>query len=555
MDSIRIFLYGALALVGFLLYTDWQKMQTPEKPVEVVASQTVDHQDIPTSSDNTVGSSKDELPIADDATATVKPALPVSNSQQYITVKTDVLDILIDTKGGSIVQTRLLDYPVELNSKEKVELQSTKKDAYYIVQSGLISAKGSSEAPNHFTEYRSEKTEYVLEDGQDELRVPLYSEKNGIQVVKTYVFKKGDYLIQQQTKLENKSGKSWSGQEYRQIQRTDLDDSQPFIYTYTGGVYYNEEEKYEKVTYDDMEDQTLNVTADKGWAAMLQHYFMTAIIPKPEQKNTYYTNVVDKEKENPRYIIGLKSLRTEVAAGEAKIFNTQLYIGPKIMKRLRKIAPGLELAVDFGFLTIISKPMFLGLDFIHGFTKNWGWAIIILTLGLKLLFFPFANASYKSMAKMKKIMPEVQRLKDRLGDDRQRLAKEQMELFKKHKVNPVSGCLPMVIQMPFFMGLYWALLESVELRQAPFMLWIQDLSIPDPFFVLPVLMGLSMFITQKLNPPPTDPMQARMMQIMPIAFSVIFFLLPAGLVLYSVTNSTLSIIQQWVITRRINKTN
>jgi YidC/Oxa1 family membrane protein insertase len=283
---------------------------------------------------------------------------------------------------------------------------------------------------------------------------------------------------------------------------------------------------------------------------MIQHYFMTALVPSATETNKYYSKVVESE-YGKRYVMGLTSTKKKVAPAETAEFKTEIYIGPKILDRLEVIAPGLELAVDFGMLTIISKPMYIALNWIHSVVGNWGWAIVLLTVGLKMLFFPLANASYKSMAKMKKVMPEVQKLKEKYGDDKQRIAKEQMAIFQKNKVNPAAGCFPMLIQMPVFMGLYWALLESVELRQAPFILWINDLSIADPYFILPVIMGASMFLQQKLNPPPADPMQAKMMQMMPIMFSVFFFFLPVGLVLYSVTNNTLSIIQQYVITKRI----
>jgi YidC/Oxa1 family membrane protein insertase len=464
-----------------------------------------------------------------------------------VRVVTDVLDIIIDTKGGNIVQTNLLDYPQELGSENTIRLQNSSNSGFYAVQSGLLAKAG---APNHYAQFDAQQKEYVLADGQDSITVPLSWEENGIQVTKLYSFKRGDYLIDQTFQVKNNTQQEWAGNQYRQIQRSEVDDSTPFIYTYTGGVYYNEEDKYEKVEYGDMEDENLNKSFDKGWTAMIQHYFMTALVPSATETNKYYSKVVESE-YGKRYVMGLTSTKKKVAPAETAEFKTEIYIGPKILDRLEVIAPGLELAVDFGMLTIISKPMYIALNWIHSVVGNWGWAIVLLTIGLKMLFFPLANASYKSMAKMKKVMPEVQKLKEKYGDDKQRIAKEQMAIFQKNKVNPAAGCFPMLIQMPVFMGLYWALLESVELRQAPFILWINDLSIADPYFILPVIMGASMFLQQKLNPPPADPMQAKMMQMMPIMFSVFFFFLPVGLVLYSVTNNTLSIIQQYVITKRI----
>ena len=542
MDNLRIVLYVALALVGVQIYSAWQEEHKPQEQA-AVQSINADMPTAPIAADvpeaNQVVESSSGLPQAETAAPVISTAT--------VRVVTDVLDIIIDTKGGNIVQTNLLDYPQELGSENTIRLQNSSNSGFYAVQSGLLAKAG---APNHYAQFDAQQTEYVLADGQDSITVPLSWEENGIQVTKLYSFKRGDYLIDQTFQVKNNTQQEWAGNQYRQIQRSEVDDSTPFIYTYTGGVYYNEEDKYEKVEYGDMEDENLNKSFDKGWTAMIQHYFMTALVPSATETNKYYSKVVESE-YGKRYVMGLTSTKKKVAPAETAEFKTEIYIGPKILDRLEVIAPGLELAVDFGMLTIISKPMYIALNWIHSVVGNWGWAIVLLTVGLKMLFFPLANASYKSMAKMKKVMPEVQKLKEKYGDDKQRIAKEQMAIFQKNKVNPAAGCFPMLIQMPVFMGLYWALLESVELRQAPFILWINDLSIADPYFILPVIMGASMFLQQKLNPPPADPMQAKMMQMMPIMFSVFFFFLPVGLVLYSVTNNTLSIIQQYVITKRI----
>jgi len=542
VDNLRIVLYVALALVGVQIYSAWQEEHKPQEQA-AVQSINADMPTAPIAADvpeaNQVVESSSGLPQAETAAPVISTAT--------VRVVTDVLDIIIDTKGGNIVQTNLLDYPQELGSENTIRLQNSSNSGFYAVQSGLLAKAG---APNHYAQFDAQQTEYVLADGQDSITVPLSWEENGIQVTKLYSFKRGDYLIDQTFQVKNNTQQEWAGNQYRQIQRSEVDDSTPFIYTYTGGVYYNEEDKYEKVEYGDMEDENLNKSFDKGWTAMIQHYFMTALVPSATETNKYYSKVVESE-YGKRYVMGLTSTKKKVAPAETAEFKTEIYIGPKILDRLEVIAPGLELAVDFGMLTIISKPMYIALNWIHSVVGNWGWAIVLLTVGLKMLFFPLANASYKSMAKMKKVMPEVQKLKEKYGDDKQRIAKEQMAIFQKNKVNPAAGCFPMLIQMPVFMGLYWALLESVELRQAPFILWINDLSIADPYFILPVIMGASMFLQQKLNPPPADPMQAKMMQMMPIMFSVFFFFLPVGLVLYSVTNNTLSIIQQYVITKRI----
>lgn len=554
MDNLRLILIVILALLGVQIYSAWQKDYHSVAAHETASSE----QDVPTLNPQTA--TQKAMASDPDASQAVPENPPASaqnsteNSQniQNIRIVTDVLDVTISTTGGSIVDSKLLKYPQELGSDLDVQMQSQAPNNYYVVQSGLIGSEKDS-LPSHKQVFSAQQNHYELGDAQS-LQVPLTWEQNGIKVTKVFTFSRDSYLIKQQTTVSNHRAAPLDVSEYRRILRVDSKDKQPFVYTYTGGVYYNQEDKYEKLPYDDMQQGLKDKIADHGWAAMIQHYFISAIVPNPDEKNEYFSTTFGSG-DASRYVLGMTSLPQQVAAGQSHSLETQYYIGPKIIKRLKKVAEGLELAVDFGVLTIISKPMFIGLDFLHGFIGNWGFAIIILTMLLKLAFFPLANKSYKSMAKMKKIMPEIARLKERYGDDRQRIAKEQMALFKKHQVNPAAGCLPMLIQMPFFMGLYWALLESVELRQAPFILWIHDLSIADPWFVLPVIMGASMYLSQKMNPPPADPLQAKMMQFMPIAFSVIFFLLPAGLVLYSVTNSILSIVQQYVITQRINREN
>jgi YidC/Oxa1 family membrane protein insertase len=314
-------------------------------------------------------------------------------------------------------------------------------------------------------------------------------------------------------------------------------------------VYYSPEEKYEKVSFDDMRSQKLERQVTDGWIAMIQHYFMSAWIPPRSEPETFYTNVLG----DARYIIGSYSDPVTIAADGSHAFQQQLFVGPKLQDTLASIAPGLELAVDYGWLTILAEPIFWLLDQIHSVVGNWGWAIIILTILIKAAFYKLSETSYKSMANMRKFTPRIQALKDRYGDDKQRLNQAMMEIYKKEKINPLGGCLPIVVQIPVFIALYWVLLESVELRDAPFALWIQNLSEPDPFFVLPLIMGVSMFIQQKLNPAPPDPIQAKVMMSLPFVFTVFFAFFPAGLVLYWVVNNILSIAQQWYITRKIEQ--
>ncbi|MEA2093768.1 MAG: membrane protein insertase YidC, partial [Pseudomonadota bacterium] len=322
-----------------------------------------------------------------------------------------------------------------------------------------------------------------------------------------------------------------------------------FIHTYMGGVLYSPEEKYEKISFDDMIDGKLDRKVTDGWVAMIQHYFLAALIPETGEEDRYYTNTLS----GARYVIGMISPLQTIAAGESGSFSTRLYAGPKLQDEMARVAPGLELTVDYGVLTVLSQPLFWLLNAIHNLVGNWGWAIILLTILIKLAFYKLSETSYRSMANMRKLAPRMKSLKERYGDDRQKLNQAMMEMYKKEKINPLGGCLPILVQIPVFIALYWVLLESVEMRQAPFMLWLQDLSSPDPYYVLPLLMGATMLIQQKLNPAPLDPIQAKVMMALPVVFTVFFAFFPSGLVLYWVVNNTLSIAQQWVITKRIEQ--
>ncbi len=393
----------------------------------------------------------------------------------------------------------------------------------------------------------ADKQSYQLDEGKDSLEVRLrWNDGKGVEVDKIYTFHRGSYVIDVAFEVRNNSGQPWTGHMYRQLQRSEPEDGGSFfVYTYTGGVIYSPEDKYEKIDFDDMRQSNLSRSFDSGWAAMIQHYFLGAWIPPKDQSNNYYT----KAPGNNRYIIGMVGSAERVAPGETGTLNAQLYVGPKLQDQLEEVAEGLELTVDYGILTIISEPLFWMLKQIHNIVGNWGWAIIILTIMIKAAFYKLSETSYKSMAHMRKVQPRLQQLKERYGDDRQKLNEAMMKMYREEKINPLSGCLPILVQIPVFIALYWMLLESVEMRQAPFMLWINDLSTKDPYFVLPVLMGATMLIQHKLNPTPLDPIQARVMMILPIAFTFFFMFFPAGLVLYWVVNNTLSIAQQWYITR------
>ncbi|MFT5218915.1 MAG: YidC/Oxa1 family membrane protein insertase [Planctomycetota bacterium] len=551
MDNSRLFLYAALVFVGMLLWQQWNIDYAP-KPVATEYSGTTT-----AGSGNTAESSGiDDLPdlaaVGNEAAAD-SGQQSASNSQaqtsQMLTVETDVLLMLIDTRGGVVRSLKLKKYPTSLDKpNDFLELVHSKEDAIYIIQSGLRNKE--NRAPTHHSIYRSAKNNYQLADGENELVVPLTWTDDGVTVTKSYHFKRGDYLIDVKHRVDNDSGQAWQGSEYRQIQRSRPLDESRLLYTYTGSVYYNEETKYEKVDFDDMEDEQLKVTSDGGWIAMIQHYFLSAWIPDQTAKNLVYS--IANIKRNPAtYTIGLRSENMNVDVGSNGEFVSQLYVGPKVVDRLEEIAPGLELTVDYGVLTFLSKPLYWLLSFYHSYVGNWGLAIILLTLTVKAVFYKLSETSYRSMAKMRKVSPRLKTLKERYGDDRQKMNQAMMELYKTEKINPMGGCLPIVVQIPVFIALYWALLESVDLRQAPFIFWIEDLSVRDPFFVLPVIMGISMIIQQRLNPPPPDPIQAKIMMALPFVFSIFFAFFPSGLVLYWVVNNVLSITQQWIITKRI----
>jgi YidC/Oxa1 family membrane protein insertase len=411
-----------------------------------------------------------------------------------------------------------------------------------------VVAKGKG--PDHYAHYRTEQLRYVLQEGQDELRVPfVWEDESGIKVTKTYIFHRGSYAIDIEHKVENASGQEWQGSYYRQFQRIQSDEGggMGMVYTYTGGVIYTPEELFEKISFDDIEEARLNrQNVEGGWVGMMQHYFVSAMIPAADSSNTFYSRY-----HNTNYILGMLAPLEKLEAGGEKTYQDKIYAGPKLQNELEALSPGLDLTVDYGVLTIIAKPLYWVLQFFHGLTGNWGWAIIFLTMSIKLLFYKLSETSYKSMANMRKLQPRMQTLKERFGDDRQGMQQAMMKMYKEEKINPLGGCLPILVQIPVFIALYWVLLESVEMRQAPFILWLQDLSAQDPYYVLPLLMGISMFVQQKLNPAPIDPMQAKIMSALPVVFTVFFIFFPSGLVLYWVVNNILSIAQQWVITRRV----
>ena len=549
MNNTRLFLFAAIAFVAMLI---WQQWQLDYGPKPVVSTESGDGTVI--SQPGEEASISMDLPdqaegLATTTTGSQQPAT-TSDPSRLITVETDVITALIDTKGGVIRSLKLKQYPISLDQPDiGLELIHSDPDSIHILQSGLRNR--SNTAPTHHSLFQVERNEFILQDGMDELVVPLFWSENGINVVKNYRFRRGDYLIDVNHRVENNSDGDWQGSQYRQIQRSRPLSESRILITYTGAVYYNEVEKYEKVDFDDMEESQLKLQSLGGWIAMLQHYFMSAWVPPQEDTNLVYS--IANTKQSPAtYTIGLRSENLLVAPGSSAEFNSQLFVGPKLVKRLEEISPGLELTVDYGVLTFLSKPLYWLLSFYYDFVGNWGFAIILLTMTIKAAFYKLSETSYRSMAKMRKVGPRLKALKERHGGDRQKMNAAMMELYKTEKINPMGGCLPILVQIPVFIALYWALLESVDLRQAPFILWIEDLSVMDPYFVLPIIMGVSMLVQQKLNPTPPDPIQAKVMMALPFVFTFFFAFFPSGLVLYWVVNNILSITQQWIITKRID---
>ncbi|MET0121769.1 MAG: membrane protein insertase YidC [Candidatus Thiodiazotropha sp. 6PLUC9] len=554
MDNLRLILFFTLAFLGLLIYQAWQ--EDYGVPAQRQAEQTNGGTDSP----SVPGEVDTGVPTAD-----VKADLPQAASNmphqdgtvstqnvKVIKVVSDLLSLEISTLGGTVQRADLLNYRDTFETPDiKVELLTPSGPNLYIAQSGLIGAENDA-APNHDAIFQSDQSLYEMAEGEDELIIPLvWKSSEGVTVTKQFKLKRGSYLTEVRYLIDNQSGESWAARDYGQIQRSEPEsDSSGFTtYTYTGGVFYNPKDKYEKVDFDDMAKKKLDVESDRGWLAMIEHYFLSAWIPPKDQVEHYYTNALSGGK----YLIGSYSPSITVEPGQSKEISRQLYIGPKLQDQLEAIAEGLELTVDYGWLTVIAKPIFWLLKTIHNLVGNWGWSIILLTILIKAVFFKLSETSYKSMANMRKFTPRVQALKDRYGDDKQRFQQAMMELYKKEKINPLGGCLPILVQIPVFIALYWVLLESVELRHAPWILWIESLSEKDPYFILPLIMGVSMFVQQKLNPAPPDPMQAKIMMSLPFVFTIFFAFFPAGLVLYWVVNNLISIAQQWYITRQIEK--
>ena len=555
MADSRLFLYGALAVLAFLVWQTWEQERAPA-PVAATADGAAPKARPPAPEEE-----ERDVPAA--RAADVPAPVARAAGGERIRVRTDVLELLLDTRGGSVVQVDLPRFPVSLDRPDAPVRLLYADEETYTAQSGLThdavaGVDHRDRAPTHKAVYHAERLDYDFRGADAPRAVALrWRGPDGLEVRKTYRFAPGSYLIGVEHELRNGSAGEWVGRQYRQLRRSAgrAPDRTSALFGNTQalsfiGAAYHDAETYHKLSFDDLEEQEFAQTYTDGWIALLQHYFVSAWIPARGEAEHYYTRVIRGDRY-PEYIIGMHSPAARVAPGGRAEFATQLYVGPKEQNRLAAIADGLDLTVDYGILTVLSKPLFWVLDWIYALVGNWGWAIVLLTVLIKLAFYKLSETSYRSMAKMRKFAPRFQQLRERYADDRAKLNEAMMKLYREEKVNPLGGCWPILVQIPVFIALYWVLLESVELRQAPFVGWVQDLSVRDPYYVLPVLMGASMIVQTKLNPTPPDPFQAKLMMALPVVFTVFFLFFPAGLVLYWLVNNLLSIAQQWYIIRRM----
>ncbi len=550
LEQLRTLLIVGMGVVLFLMWQQWRLDYGPSPgdapgPARQAASDgpappdTVpDDAGVPEIPPDAIGSGEEEAPA---------PAAPSPTLREVVRVRTDVVNAEIGLAGGNLQRLELLHYPVSVDRPDlPFGLLGDAEPEVFVAQSGLLSA---ADAPNHHATFRSARTEYALGDAEA-LQVRLEWEGSGpLGVTKVYTFRRDSYLVDLSYEIRNDGDEAWAGRLYGQFLRAEVPPEGGLFrtYTYTGGVISGPEKPYEKIDFSDMASQPLDRDTPGGWVAMIQHYFAGAWIPDQTVTNRFYS----LEPDGNRYVLGLMTPGVRVPAGESAWLRLGLYVGPKVQSRMKAAAPNLQRAVDYGWLWLIAQPLFWLLAWIHGIVDNWGWAIIILTLLVKLAFFHLSATSYKSMARMRKVQPRITAIRDRYGGDKAQMNQKMMELYREEKINPLGGCLPIVVQIPVFIALYWVLLESVELRQASFVFWLQDLSVYDPYFVLPLMMGVTMFIQQKLNPAPPDPMQARIMMALPFVFTFLFLFFPSGLVLYWFVNNLLSIAQQWIITRKI----
>ena len=557
MDWQRTILIGGMALVAWMLVIQWNQFEDQNVALEqsYSESQTNYESSFDSVTTSTGSANSDELPqlqSVPESSGLLDLALPTPN-ENFITAQNNVIEIVIDPIGGDIVSGLLLthfDKKLEDGGQPFPILQNS-RDNTYVARSGLIGPSGTDTAEGR-PKFSIASTNFVLNDDQDTLNIDLVLNDSGVRIVKRFTLSRNSYDIGVQYIINNGSSSDWNGTFYGQIKRdakppvTDVSgfSMQPFL----GAALRQPEKNYAKFDFSDIEDEPVKTSIEGGWVAMVQHYFISAWIPPADELNNF---TLRKLSNQDMYLLSFTGAPISVPVGESADYKASFYIGPKDQDALIGMAEYLDRTLDYGFLWILAEPIFKAMKMIHSVIGNWGWTIILLTLGIKLILYPLSAASLKSMAKMRNLQPQMLRLKELYGDDRQKMSQETMSLYKKEKVNPAGGCFPMLLQMPVFISLYWVLMESVEIRHAPWIFWIQDLSAKDPYFVLPIIMGASMLFMQKLQPAPTDPMQAKIMQIMPIAFTFLFMGFPSGLVLYWTVNNLLSMAQQWFVNRQL----
>lgn len=562
MDFQRYLLIAAIAALSFMLLTEW--VQFKEDKSDAIVSQQQSAGPVARANTGQVASATavmtdnnsgfDDLPTSLAGTVdTVDAAIDVALLSPTVRVSTDSLVIDINTLGGDIVYSALPRHFAKIDTPDiPFTLLEQSNIRTYIAQSGLIGANGIDTSKGR-AQYSSSESSYQMQEGRNKLIVDLvFNAENNVQIIKRFSFYRGEYVIDVEYVINNRGRQDWLGGMFGQIKRDNTDDpsadsSGMGLAPYLGAAVHLPDEPYKKISFGDIAESDFKQTVQGGWIAILQHYFVNAWIPDANTSNSFSTTVSSDKSS----IIRFTSPQITVAAGTSQTISSQFYTGPKDQYRLEEISTGLELTVDYGWLWWIAQPLFWLLTKLHSYLGNWGFAIIAVTILVKAAFFQLNAKAYTSMANMRKVGPKLAEIKERYADDKQKQSQEMMNLYKKEKINPLGGCLPILVQMPVFISLYWVLMESVELRHAPFIGYIHDLSVMDPYFILPLIMGVSMFIQQRLNPAPPDPMQAKIMQWMPVMFTFFFLFFPAGLVLYWVVNNTLSIVQQYIITKRI----
>lgn len=534
MDSRRSLLVIALLFMSFVVYQQWQlDYHTPKPTVTEQVKNAVS--DVPSSANLNAVAATNET----------------STNGRIITLENDVFRLQINTAGGDVIRSELLKYDAELNSNTPFVLLQNTPEHQYVAQSGLIGKDGIDTKAERAL-YQVEGDTFKLAEGQNELVVPFTYERNGVTYRKIFVLKRGEYAVAVNYEINNQSDAAIEVEPYAQLKHRLVDSSDSIAMpTYTGGAYSSSETNYKKYSFSDMENADLSIQTKAGWVAVLQHYFVSAWIPNQDVDNQLYTRT---DKANNVGSIGYRSPAVVIQPHSTETLTSKLWTGPKLQNEMAKVADHLDLTVDYGWAWFIAKPLFWLLTFIQQLVHNWGVAIICITLIVKAILYPLTKAQYTSMAKMRMLQPKLQEMRERFGDDRQRMSEEMMKLYRDEKVNPLGGCFPLLLQMPIFIALYWTFMEAVELRHAPFFGWIQDLSAQDPYYILPILMGASMFLLQKMSPTPAaDPMQQKIMNFMPLMFMAFFLWFPAGLVLYWLVSNLITIIQQQLIYRSLEK--